>query len=244
NSSGAVVTTLLYSTFHLFALFSARATLTAEEAKEQSQALNRELLATQHLLSEASRQSERTRIARDLHDVVGHHLTALTINLQLAERLSSGEAKEKIERCHSISKLLLSDVRSAVSALREQAPVDFMSSLRLIAENVPGLQIDLDVDENLQLDDVEIAESLLRCVQEALTNTLRHTKATRSVLRMRRVDDSLRLSYTDNGVAQKVPAAGNGLTGMRERVERLDGEFRMDLVRGALSLDILIPAPA
>ena len=126
-----LVQTLLVGTFHMFALLSALSALASEQANEKTQTLNRELIATQHLLSEASRESERTRIARDLHDLLGHHLTALTINLQVLGHITSGEAKEKTDQCYALSKLLLSDVRESVSALRESHVVDVRELLEI-----------------------------------------------------------------------------------------------------------------
>lgn len=84
QESNPLTETLLVSTFHVFALLSAMGAKVSQESNEKAQQLNRELVATQHLLAEASRDRERTRIARDLHDLLGHHLTALTINLQVA----------------------------------------------------------------------------------------------------------------------------------------------------------------
>ena len=115
---------ILYSTFHFFALMMTYHVRIAEQATEETKRLNRELLSTRELLQEASRHNERTRIARDLHDLLGHHLTALLINLQVASRLSTGDAKQRVEQCHSLAKLLLSDVREAVSTLRQEQPFD------------------------------------------------------------------------------------------------------------------------
>ncbi len=237
----ALLSTLLYSTFHLFALISANSTQVAEQATERAQGLNRELLATQHLLSEASRQSERTRIARDLHDLLGHHLTALTINLQIAGRLSDGDAKEKIERCHALTRLLLSDVREAVSTLREQAAVDFTETLRLIVGNIPRLKISLDCSKDLKIDDVEIAETLLKCVQESITNTLRHSGATELWIRVWREDGNVHLSVKDNGAVPVPIVPGNGLTGMRERLERVNGNLDVGFAESGVALSASIP---
>ncbi len=237
----ALLTVILYGTFHLFALLMARTTAAAEAARDRAEFLNRELISTQHLLSEASRHSERTRIARDLHDLLGHHLTALSINLQIAERLADGEAKEKIAESRALARLLLSDVRDAVSTLREEANVDFARSVRLLVDKVPQLDIELDIEDGLTITNFEVAESLLRCVQEALTNTLRHAGATRSWIRVWQDDDDVHLEIRDDGVGGSAVAEGNGLTGMRERLERLKGTLKLETVNDALCLRIVIP---
>ena len=237
----AFVTVILYGTFHLFALLMARTTAAAEAARDRAEFLNRELISTQHLLGEASRHSERTRIARDLHDLVGHHLTALSINLQIAERLADGEAKEKIAESRALARLLLSDVREAVSTLREEANVDFARSVRLLVDNVPQLKVELDIDDELSITDFEVAESLLRCVQEALTNTLRHSGARRSWIRVWQEEGDVHLEIRDDGKRAPDIAEGNGLTGMRERLERIKGTLRLDTVDDALRVRVVIP---
>ncbi len=241
GEDNVVFTVVLWGTFHLFALITARNAHEADEARSQVEALNRELLATQHLLAEASRQSERTRIARDLHDLLGHHLTALTLNLQIAEHLSSGEVKKKVGESRALARLLLSDVREAVSTLRTEAAVDFRRAITLLVDSAPGLDVTLDIEDGLEIDDVEIAETLLRCVQESITNTLRHSGASRSWIRVWRDDDRLLLEVGDNGTLDGALTEGNGLTGMRERLDRIRGSLTLNRVEKALAVHVEIP---
>ena len=239
--TSALISAVLYGTFHLFALLTSRSAEEASRARDEAQFLNRELLATQHLLSEASRQSERTRIARDLHDLLGHHLTALSINLQIAERLADGPAADKIAESRALARLLLSDVREAVSTLRGNSRVDFDQAIRLLVDQVPQLAIDLDIAPDLAIDRVEVAEALLRCVQEALTNTLRHAQAKQSWIRLWRGGDALHLEIRDDGLCPGRVVEGHGLQGMRERLHRLGGELQIDLSGQALRLQARIP---
>lgn len=244
QDDGAIFSVALYGTFHLFALLMGRVAKAAEDARDRAEFLNSELIATQHLLSEASRQSERTRIARDLHDLLGHHLTALSINLQIAERLADGEAKEKIGESRALARLLLSDVRDAVSTLREQSEVDFSKAVSLLVERVPQLNIHLDIEDGLTIDEFEIAESLLRCVQEALTNTLRHSGASESWIRLWRDNETVHLEIRDNGKRRGEIVEGNGLNGMRERIARLEGALKVDTSSDAVRLHVTIPVAA
>ncbi len=240
GDSDAAVQVLLILTFHIFALLSSVATLQSKQASERANALNRELTATQHLLAQASRESERTRIARNLHDLLGHHLTALSIHLQVASRISEGEVKTKLEQCHALSRLLLSDVREAVGNMREGSEVNFSDTLRLIVKDVPNLQIHLDIPPTLTIEDVNVAETLLRCVQEAITNTLRHAGATAIWIRLRQEPQAICLSISDDGSATAPLTPGNGLKGMRERVERLDGQFTLD-ASTTVAIDVRLP---
>ena len=242
NESGALLSVFLYGTFHVFALLSARATIDAEAARDEVEALNRELVATQHLLSEASRQNERTRIARDLHDLLGHHLTALSLNLQIAERQSDGEVKKQIAESRALARLLLADVREAVSTLREEGQVDFAHAVRLLVDRVPALDVHLDIQDDLRVDDVEVAESLLRCIQEAITNTLRHAGARSSWVRGWKEEGRIHLEVVDDGELSGELSEGNGLAGMRERLRRIGGGLVVDTAGDALRLRVDIPA--
>lgn len=232
---------LLYSTFHFFAVFMNFETVKAEKASLEAQRLNKELQATQHLLSEASRQNERTRIARDLHDLLGHHLTALIINLQVASHLSQGQARDKVEQCHSLAKLLLSDVREAVSTLRENQRLDFEKMLGLMIEKVPQLNIHCQLEAGFSLEQIELAKALLSCIQEAITNSLRHSGASEFWITIKTSDSELFLELYDNGQLNKKFSPGNGLSGMKERVEEFSGQMTTSRVQSALKIDIRIP---
>lgn len=235
-----LIETLLISTFFIFALLSSISSKESDEANQKTQQLNRELLATQHLLGEATRESERTRIARDLHDLLGHHLTALTINLQVASHISNDEAKQSIDQCHALSKLLLNDVREAVSTLRDMPVVNLRELLEIAIRDIPRLTISLEVEEELQLDDVNTAEVLLRLVQESITNTLKHTDAHQANITVCKEPDQVTLRYSDSGGGCQELEPGNGITGMRERVQRLGGELLIES-SPTFSLTAIVP---
>lgn len=239
NQENTLFTGLLFGTFHLFALLAHHQTIQATRAKDALENKNAELLATQHLLAEANKQSERTRIARDLHDLLGHHLTALTINLQVASHLTEGEAKDKVLQCHQLSKLLLSDVREAVSTLRDNQQLDLLTALKTL--HAPGLEIVLNVQDQLSVEDLQIAETILRCCQEAITNTLRHGNASTIFITLTVDNSRYHLAIQDNGSAPSDINMGNGLKGMKERVERLNGQFSLSTSAKVLAYDIVLP---
>jgi len=234
---------LLYGSFHFFAVLMMYHVRIAEDATAEAQHLNTELLATRQLLAEVSRQTERTRIARDLHDLLGHHLTALIINLQVAGHISDGEAKSKIDQCHSLAKLLLSDVREAVTTLRENQCLDFRKMIELMIENIPNMKINTNIDAQLNLENLNLAKSLLSCIQEALTNSLRHSSANEFWITMTKIDNSLHLELVDNGQTEGEIVKGNGLTGMTERTVALGGQLYLDKLQNALRINIKFPLP-
>ncbi|TQV89250.1 sensor histidine kinase [Aliikangiella coralliicola] len=239
--SSAFFQSLLFSTFHFFAILMGYHTQQAEAVSLESQRLAKELQATQHLLAEASKQNERTRIARDLHDLLGHHLTALIINLQVAGHLTEGEAKTKIDQCYSLAKLLLSDVRDAVTTLRENQTLDFSKMIQLMSDQIPKLKIHSNIDTHLNLEEIELAKALLNCIQEAITNSLRHSGASEFWVSVERDASSLKLELFDNGQVHGELSPGNGLNGMRERIEEFNGELHFERVKNALKIVAHIP---
>ena len=218
---------LLYGTFHFFAILTSYHTIEAEKATEKANRLNKELETTQQLLAESSKLNERTRIARDLHDLLGHHLTALIINLQVAERLCNDEAKEKIEECHSLSKLLLSDVREAVSKLRENSNIDFEQMVQLMVANIPTLEFNTKINTKIPAEDLSLAKNLIYIIQEAITNSLKHSGANRFWITLTQSDNYYHLELYDNGKLKNNFIEGNGIKGMKERVSALNGNIEL-----------------
>lgn len=221
----AGITSLLFWSFNLFALIMMNTVLKEQQARAEAEEKNRELLATQELLSQASKQAERTRIARNIHDLLGHHLTALSINLQVAQRKTEGEVRQLMEQCHSIATLLLSDVREAVSDMREGASINLKQALKLLTYNVPRLQVVLKLDA--QVTDIRQANMILMCVRENLTNSLKHGNANKMWIGLDKNEGWFYLIIRDNGGAAGYNQ-GNGLKGMCERVEALGGETDFD----------------
>ena len=236
------ITGLLFSSFHFFALLMKHQARSEQKAKQELQQTHQHLLATQDLLMMASQQQERTRIARDLHDVLGHHLTALTINLQVAGHLTQGEAKTKVEQCHQIAKLLLSDVREAVSALREQHQFSVYQALETLLTDVPGVKVHWDCPVDVELADVKVAQQLLLIVREALTNTLRHSHASEFYLSVTPAGHFVQLVIYDNGKVASDWKPGNGLTGMKERVASCAGTLQWLVKDSHFQLQLTLPA--
>ncbi len=215
----------LYSLFNMFAISVVQKFVGEREQKEHMAELNRDLLATRDLLSQSSAQSERLRISRDLHDILGHHMTALILNLEVATHQVEGEPREKVEQSLALAKLLLSDLRSTVGELREEGSINLEESINALVSGIPDFTIDVDFNDAAKIDDVELAETFLRCTQEAVTNVLRHSNADRCRIEMNKDDSSYTLSVSDNGKASGDIQPGNGLKGMEERVNAMGGEL-------------------
>ena len=172
----ALMQSLLYAGFSGFVFFiTSLVALQQSEAREEQRRLNAELRSTRALLAESARVNERTRISRELHDLLGHHLTALSLNLEVASHMTEGRAQEHVRQAHTLARLLLTDVREAVSQLRDASGgIDLAAALRPLADHVPALDIELEVQSPLAVDDPERAHVMLRCTQEIITYSVRH----------------------------------------------------------------------
>ena len=213
--------------FQLFALATSYLALRERASSEDLARTNAELLATRSLLEENTRVSERVRIARDLHDTLGHHLTALSLQLEVASRLASAPAASHVEEAHAIAKLLLSDVREVVSQMRDSSHLDLADAVRALAGGARTLAIHLDMPESVDVEDAAQAHALLRCVQEIITNAARHAAARNLWIRIERRADGIALHARDDGRGAGEVTWGNGLKGMRERFEEHAGRVEV-----------------
>ncbi|WP_165962698.1 sensor histidine kinase [Occultella glacieicola] len=237
-----VLTTVTYFAFQAFAALVIGSARKEARSREELAVAHAELRATAAVLETTSRSAERLRIARELHDLLGHQLTALALELEVAAHRSTGESLEHVARARGIAKDLLTDVRATVGELRD-APIGLEPTLRAIVSDVPGLSVGLSVAEVRPLDE-ERALVVVRCVQEILTNTLRHARATRLWIDVRSDEDGLRLSAEDDGSGTGAIERGNGLRGMAERAEAIGGSLALASEPGAGFRVLLTAGPA
>lgn len=229
----AVFQSTFYVGFAAFVLLTAYVARQQATAREEQRRLNAELRATRALLAESVRVNERTRIARELHDLLGHHLTALSLNLEVAGHVTEGRAQEHVRQAHTLAKLLLTDVREAVSQLRGGDRIDLAAALRPLGEGVPSLAIHMDIPDSLALSDPERAHVLLRCTQEIITNAVRHAEARNLWVACRSEGEQIVLEARDDGCGAERVVAGNGLRGLRERLRQHGGDVAIDTRPGA-----------
>ena len=241
----ALMQSALYAGFCAFVFVTSLVARQQAQAREEQRRLNAELRATRVLLAESARVNERTRISRELHDLLGHHLTALSLNLEVAGHLSEGRVKEHVQQAHTLARLLLTDVREAVSHLRDGGAIDLQAALRPLAETVPSLQIHMDIESPLTMDDPERAHVLLRCTQEVITNAVRHAAARNLWIRAHREEAMIAMTARDDGRGADAFVAGNGLRGMRERLAQYGGHLEIKTrPQEGFCLHLMLPASA
>lgn len=198
-------------------------TLHREEAsRRRLAAAHAELAAAGAALAETSRTQERLRISRELHDLVGHQLTALALELEIATH-TGADPGGHVARARALAGDLLTDVRTTVGQLRGRAP-DLAATLERIAEQLPRPVVHVHVADGVTADE-ERTLAVVRCVQEILTNAIRHGDADTVWIDLSPVPGGgLRLSARDDGrgpAADVVP--GNGLRGLDERAGAFGG---------------------
>ena len=217
--------TLPYS---FLALLTTHLAASQAKARQDLASANAELRATQALVANSSRMSERIRISHELHDLLGHHLTGPSLNLEAARHQVHGKPLDQVRTCQSLTKLLLSDVREAVSSLRDQETLDLAKALTPLVSGIPHPKVHLDLPADLTITDPESAHALVRCVQEIVTNTLRHARADNLWIELLRTDQGLHVRARDDGMGRKVWTPGHGLRGMRKRLEKLGGRLEIE----------------
>jgi len=139
-----LISSASFSLFQVFAFSASQRAIGERKLREETAALNRELLATRELLSQSAAQDERVRIARNLHDILGHHMTALILNLEVADHKTVGDANDKVQQSLSIAKLLLGDIRTPVSELRQDDNIDLEQSITKLTRGIPNIKFKLE----------------------------------------------------------------------------------------------------
>lgn len=186
--------------------------------------------------------AERERIARDLHDLLGHTLSVIVLKAELASRLMERDPKRaavEVDEVERISRTALAEVRAAVSGYRGLRLATELEGARRTLE-AAGIAVETDVD-GVELPDAR-DEVLALAVREAITNVIRHADARTVHIELRNRRDGVRLTVTDDGRGGDAPE-GSGLRGMRERLAAFGGRLERDGASGT-RLQIVLPPSA
>ncbi len=201
---------------------------------------NSKLQLAHEEIEQLAKVAERERIARDLHDVLGHTLSVVVLKSELAGRLVAGDparARAEIADVEQIARKALSEVRDAISGYRSEG---LAAEIKRAYSTLDAAGVTLVCEEQppaLPPAEETVMSLILR---EAVTNVVRHAQASQCVVRFITQDGKPALVVEDNGRGG-VREEGNGLRGMRERVEALGGRFAIDGTKGT-RLTIELPA--
>ena len=205
-------------------------------ASEKLRVANEEI---EHL----AKVAERERIARDLHDLLGHTLSLITLKAELARKLVDRDpqrAKQEMQDVEQASRAALADVRETISGYRGQGLAAELIRARQTLETA-GVTVDCDTSEVPLSPAQETVLAL--ALREAVTNVVRHAQAQRCSVRLSRDQEVCTLEIADNGRGADAPE-GNGLRGMRERLEAIGGSLQRRCEAGTRLVIHLPLAPA
>lgn len=187
--------------------------------------------------------AERERIARDLHDILGHSLSSIALKAELANKLNQGEryeqANNEIAQVADLARQLLSDVRNAVSDLKQLNLVSQIAQLkqRLIEQE---FNVTFNVILNTLPAKVEGIAGLI--IKEAVTNLLRHSSTKNCEINIEQTPQQLLITVTDNAPCTSLNA-GNGLNGIKERAQQLNGSATYTC-GDKFTLNVMLPITA
>ena len=190
-----------------------------------------ELMLSHDEIRRLAAVAERERIGRDLHDLLGHTLSLITLKSELANRLFDRDpigARREIAEVESVARDALGQVRRAVTGIRAAGFAAELASAKLLLES-NGVRLEYELAEVPLPADIETV--LAMTVREAVTNIQRHARASSANVTLNVDGKHLRLQIEDDGRGGAI-VPGNGLTGMRERLATIDADVRVESQRG------------
>lgn len=202
---------------------------------------NQALRLSQDEIRRLAQVAERERIGRDLHDLLGHTLSVIAIKAELASKLALRDpsaSQREIADVERVAREALGQVRRAVAGMRAMGLRAEFASARLA---LAAVEVDFDYRSDELALHPETETVLALALREAATNVIRHAQARRCSAELARSGDSVRLAIRDDGLGG-ARADGNGLLGMRERVEAIGGELRLQSANGeGTLLELRVP---
>ncbi len=234
---------IMFLPFQLFAWSATSSTISEENARRTLEIKNAELAAAQAMLSQTIANGERLKLSRDLHDIVGHQLTALILNLEFASQTTEGNAKQHIDDAKSLSKSLLTDIRDVVRQHREQNAIDLTQVIQQMLAALPSFEAQLTIDDTVHQASQNTLFTLLRITQEAITNVVKHASHLQMQISITNQEDGLTAIFVSptNTHTQLNKRVGSGLKGMQERAEQIGGSLHINIKQQQFIVQVQLP---
>jgi signal transduction histidine kinase len=218
-------------------------------AEELSQA-NRQLSEYANQVKDLAVSQERNRLAREIHDGLGHYLTTINMQIKAAIAVMQKDLPQSIhllENAQQLSVEALDDVRSSVSSLREDNLGALSLGERIIklidSSKSAERNFNFVIEGNPRAMTPQVDVSLFRVVQEAINNANKHSKSTEVNITLNfDVPDIIKLNISDNGKGSETPDGGFGLIGMKERIRLINGNFEIKTAKGC-GFSIIVSVP-
>jgi two-component system sensor histidine kinase DesK len=202
--------------------------------------MNQKLAMAHEEIEKLAAVAERERIARDLHDVLGHTLSVIVLKAELAGRLMERDPKRaaaEIADVESTARTALAEVREAIGGYRAKGLAAELAAAKRTLD-AAGVTLTCEADELVAKQALDATEEtvLSLAVREAVTNIVRHAEATECRMRLETTDDGFHALLVEDNGRHAVTHEGNGLRGMRERVQALGGRFSLKSEQGTTLL--------
>ena len=258
NLQSIIFSTLSFSPAIIFVVVFTKLLVNEKEERERIELLSKQLEEANQKLSayaaqagELATSKERNRLAREIHDNLGHYLTVVNVQIKAAQAVMNtnpAKAHDSLEKAQNLTQEGLKAIRQSVAALRE-SPLEgrpLPDAIRPLIEESrnSGIVSELEIQGQPRPLDPKTKLTLYRTVQEGLTNIRKHAHASRADIRLDYSQpDWVSLQIRDNGVGTAVTnQTGFGLLGIRERVNLLNGEMEMETaVQQGFTLSIKLP---
>lgn len=198
-----------------------------------------DLVKSQNQVKQLAKSQERLRIAQDLHDVLGQSLSAIVLRAELLGRVAHPSIQEELHRIELLARQALVEVRQVVQGHYQPTMVSELRQASTILEKAGVSPVLPDRPPDLP---VLIDQTLALVLREAVTNVVRHSHATQCVIHNEKDAGQIYLSIEDDGIAEGNIHPGQGIVGMRQRVESLGGQMEvLTSPTGGVKLAISIP---
>ncbi|MFJ7977231.1 histidine kinase [Peribacillus sp. NPDC096379] len=236
---GAVVGNLIHRLFAASETVRKQYKQLNESHTELSQA-HQQLTQYSQQLEQLTLIRERNRIAREIHDTVGHKMTALLVQLELVKELMNRDekkSKEIVGVCDNLVRSALEEIRFSVKTLENDTTesISFIQSVRIMLEDFhhsTDMQSVLELEGDPAIIPTSLQLTISRVIQETLTNAKRHGAATMSTIHLGCFPEKITLNITDNGIGINEIKPGFGLRNMKERMKEHDGTLRFESIEG------------
>jgi signal transduction histidine kinase len=245
----AIALAVIYGTGIVFVAVFTRVAASERDARNALAEANQLLRDHASQVEELATTKERNRLAREIHDSVGHYLTVVNVQIGAARTVldqNRSRALEHLSKAQSLTQEGLAEVRHSVAALRasptESRPLPEALTALVDQWRAAGLNANFRISGNVRTLTPQTNLTLYRAGQEALTNVAKHANATTVNVRLNYDYDRIRLTVKDNGVGPSGSEGGFGLLGIRERVQLLNGSVRVTTDAGkGFILEVEVP---
>ena len=246
----AIAIAVIYGTGIVFVIVFTRVAASERDARTDLAEANRRLREHASQVEELAKTKERNRLAREIHDSVGHYLTVVNVQIGAARTVLEHDrtrALDHLSKAQALTQEGLAEVRHSVAALRA-SPIESRPLPEALAKlveqwNAAGLNAKLTVSGTVRPLTPQTVLTLYRATQEALTNVVKHADADSVEVQLNyQVNRGIHLSVRDNGVGSDNSEGGFGLLGVRERVQLLNGSVQISTkVGNGFTLDVDVP---